>query len=498
MAKHLDTIKRMVVAKTPMIGIESEEEERVDGIVKLLSETTFSKPIKVYTWTCTKGIESDGKIVEPAKSLSDVISWIINLKDVALILLKDTQWSINEPANIRKFKEAYTTMREGYKTIFITAPRLSIPDDLKNYISTIELGLPPRDELEMLFVNTLKAQKNIPQANISPLLKTKFINAILGLTYNEADRALKRAFLGKNTLDDSVVNLALEEKYQLIKKSGVLEYVVSIVDINEVGGMENIKSWLTKRANIFSKEAQDFGLSTPKGVLMTGISGCGKSLFVKAISSFWGLPLIRLDMSKVYEGTFGSPEECLRKAINSAETIAPCVLWIDEIEAGVSVQGFKAEGGAASRILGTFLTWMQEKNSFVFVAATANAIQLLPAELLRKGRFDEIFYVSLPNIMEREQIFKIHLEKRKNDTTNFDLNLLAHSTKGFSGAEIEQVVSSGMYEAFSQNRPLEPHDLMVAINRTVPLSITMEEQIKEIEAWAFNRAVRASERKEES
>ena len=493
----IETVKKMVIAKTPLIYIESEEEERVERLVKMLAETTFSKPVNAYTWTCTKGVELNGKAVDSAKAPADAINWAINLKEVAFIIFEDLQWSINDPAVIRKLKEAYKGIRDTYKTIFIIATRLTIPDDLKNSIAAVELGLPLRDELETLFLSLVKMQKNIQEASVTPALKTKIVNAILGLTYNEADRAIKRALIGKTVIDDSVVTAALEEKYNLIKKSGVLEYVMNTIKVDEVGGMENLKSWLSKRANLFSKEARDFGLSKPKGVLMTGISGCGKSLFVKAIASFWGLPLIRLDMSRVYEGTFGSAEECLRKAINSAEAIAPCILWIDEIEAGISVQGFKAEGGSATRVLGTFLTWMQEKDSFVFVAATANAIHLLPAEILRKGRFDEIFYVTLPNKAERLQIFKIHLEKRKNNPHYFDIDLLAHSTKGFSGAEIEQIVSSAMYEAFSENREMKQHDIMTAINRTVPLSITMDEQIKEIENWAFNRAVRASEKKDD-
>jgi vesicle-fusing ATPase len=227
-------------------------------------------------------------------------------------------------------------------------------------------------------------------------------------------------------------------------------------------------------------------------VLVMGISGCGKSLFVKAIAARWRLPLVRLDMATVYEGTFGSPESSLRKACKTAEALSPCVLWIDEMEAGISNQGFKAEGGAASRVLGYFLTWMQEKRHPVFVAATANAIEMLPAEVLRKGRFDEIFYVALPGLSEREEIVRIHLRKRGFPIENFELGMLAHAAKGFSGAEIEQAVASAGFEALAQNRAMTQQDIMEAISRTVPLSVTMAEQIKKIEAWAFKRAVPAS------
>jgi vesicle-fusing ATPase len=225
---------------------------------------------------------------------------------------------------------------------------------------------------------------------------------------------------------------------------------------------------------------------------MMGISGCGKSLFVKAIAARWQLPLVRLDMATVYEGTYGSPESSLRQAFSLAEALSPCVLWIDEIEAGISNQGFKSEGGAASRVLGYFLTWMQEKRTPVFVAATANAIEMLPAEMLRKGRFDEIFYLDLPSVEEREEIFNIHLQKRDFQPTAFSPSMLAHSTKGFSGAEIEQAVAGASFEALAQGRPMSQQDLMEAIGRTVPISVTMAEQIKKIEAWAFKRAVPAS------
>jgi SpoVK/Ycf46/Vps4 family AAA+-type ATPase len=249
---------------------------------------------------------------------------------------------------------------------------------------------------------------------------------------------------------------------------------------------------MARREKAFGIENISAGVNMPKGVLVMGVAGCGKSLFVKAIASEWRLPLIRLDMAAVYEGTYGTPESSLRKAFVTAEAIAPCVLWIDEIEAGISSQGFKAEGGASSRVLGSFLTWMQEKRTPVFVAATANAIEMLPAEVLRKGRFDEIFYVGLPDVKAREEIFRIHLERQGIDPAPFDIPLLAGSTKGFSGAEIEQAVLAAAFEALAEGRPMVQQDVMAAVSRTVPLSVTMAEQIKKIEAWAFKRAVPAS------
>jgi SpoVK/Ycf46/Vps4 family AAA+-type ATPase len=271
-----------------------------------------------------------------------------------------------------------------------------------------------------------------------------------------------------------------------------MEFVVNDVGPDRVGGMENLKEWMARRVRAFGLEAITSGKSMPKGVLMMGVAGCGKSLFVKAIAAQWRLPLIRLDMAAVYEGTFGTPESSLRKAFRTAEAAAPCVLWIDEIEAGISTQGFKAEGGSSSRVLGSFLIWMQERRSPVFVAATANAIEMLPAEILRKGRFDEIFYVGLPDTAAREEIFRIHLKAQDKDLAPFNLPLLAGSTRGFSGAEIEQTVLSAAFGAQTERRAMIQQDVMAAISHTVPLSVTMAEQIKKIEAWAFKRAVPAS------
>ena len=288
------------------------------------------------------------------------------------------------------------------------------------------------------------------------------------------------------------VRALLDNKRRIIQQSGIMELVIEVDGCNQLGGMENLKYWLERRKSAFGLDGISSGVGLPKGVLIMGIAGCGKSLFVKAIAAEWRLPLIRLDMSTVYGGVFGTPEESLRLAFNTAEAVAPCVLWIDEIESGITTHGFKSEGGSASRVLGLFLTWMQEKKEPVFVAATANAIEMLPAEVLRKGRFDEIFYVGLPESPAREQIFRIHLANRQVDTASFDIPLLAGSTRGFSGAEIEQTVNSAVFEALATQRPMTQQDLMVMISRTVPLSITMAEQIKKIEAWAFKRAVPAS------
>ncbi len=284
----------------------------------------------------------------------------------------------------------------------------------------------------------------------------------------------------------------LDEKARLVNQSGLLESVLNDIRIDQVGGLQNFKEWLERRRHVFTEAARQAGVLPPRGVLLMGITGCGKSLAVKAAASFWNLPLLRLDMVRLYGGALGAPEEAIRRATRLAESLAPCALWMDEMEAGITVAGHKTEGGPASRILGYFLTWMQERRAPVFVGATANAIDLLPAEVLRKGRFDEIFYVSLPGKAERRETFRVHLARRGIRPDSLDVDLVAHGTKGHSGSEIEQIVATALITAQSQGRTVTEADLAASASRTVPMSVTMAEQIKRIETWAFHRAVRAS------
>ena len=304
------------------------------------------------------------------------------------------------------------------------------------------------------------------------------------------------------SIDDlSIIN---EEKCQVIRKTEILEYIKTDIKIDDVGGLENLKKWLEKRNKSWLQTARDYSLPAPKGILITGVPGCGKSLCAKAMSAAWQLPLLRLDMGKIFSGIVGSSEENMRKAIKTAEAVAPCILWIDEIEKGLSNTRSSGDSGTSARIFGTFLTWMQEKEKPVFVVATSNDISSLPAELLRKGRFDEIFFVDLPTLSERKDIFSLHLRKRLiNEYVARDivideklLNELAELTEGYSGAEIEQIIIEALFEAYYNERPLLPEDIKRAINNSVALSITQSEQIFAIRRWAGSRAVAASAKKD--
>ena len=447
-----------------------------------------------FVWTCTTGLSRDGVVVpdtvDPLKSLDFAISQ----PGPFMLILKDIHWFWRDnPILIRKLKDlAFASIGKGKVTVILGDGEW-VPQSLREDITLLTQRLPVVEEIRGFLKQLLDHEPSLSKAcQEAPTLFERLVVAARGLDLVDLERAIRLLRLTEMTGDTDPVRALLENKRQIIQQSGVMELVVEVDGCNQLGGMENLKQWLERRKSAFGLDGISSGVGLPRGVLVMGIAGCGKSLFVKAIAAEWQLPLIRLDMSTVYGGAFGTPEASLRLAFTTAEAVAPCVLWIDEIESGITTHGFKSEGGSASRVLGSFLTWMQEKREPVFVAATANAIEMLPAEVLRKGRFDEIFYVGLPESPGREQIFRIHLAKRQVDLASFDIPLLAGSSRGFSGAEIEQAVNSAVFEALASRRSMTQQDLMVMISRTVPLSITMAEQIKKIEAWAFKRAVPAS------
>ena len=366
---------------------------------------------------------------------------------------------------------------------------------MEKYITVLQIPLPKRNELGEVLDIVAKQSKVELKTN----LRNRLIDAALGMTSMEADLAYCLASV-KDGFDDKSPFTVSSEKEQIIRKSGILDYFPKNESLKDVGGMENLKEWLKKRQLAYDKEARDWGLKEPKGLLLLGVPGCGKSLIAKSIASSWNMPLLRLDVGKVFQGIVGSSEDNIRKAIATAEAVAPCVLWIDEIEKGLSgVQSSGAtDGGVTSRIFSTILTWMQEKTAPVFVVATANNINQIPPELLRKGRFDEIFFVDLPSQKEKENIFSIHLQKNRQNVSSFALDILAQKAEGFNGAEIEECVKEAMFTAYveSQESNIAPKLQMIhildAIKNTVPLSKTMEKQITDLRKFAVSRAKNAS------
>ena len=370
-------------------------------------------------------------------------------------------------------------------------------------MTVVDFPLPSEQQIRQILDDKIKlnTESKVLTVDLGDDALERLAKAALGLTAFEADQAFAKAMVDDNHLSAGDVAIVQQEKGQIVRKSGVLEMVTSTVKLSDVGGLGNLKTWLTKRSGSWLDEAQLYGLPAPKGVLVTGVPGCGKSLTAKAMASAWSLPLIRLDIGRIFGGLVGESEQNMRSALKTAEAVAPCVMWIDEIEKGFAAGASgTGDSGTSARVFGTFLTWMQEKTSAVFVMATANNISLLPPEFLRKGRFDEIFFIDLPTTVERKMIFSLHVTARlKAGPALGDLvvddgltDALAALTEGYSGAEIEQSVISACFDAFDGRRALTSDDLQRAITNTVPLSVTQAEQIAALRAWADVRAVAAS------
>lgn len=508
--KTRDYICNLLKARFPMIYISTWEENRITQMIEeLASDVSKIKTArKVYVWSQTGGITAFRESIRNTSTPLAALDYIEECKEPSVFILKDFHVFLNprqpdEYGIIRKLRDMVNILRESEKpkNIIFVSPILRLPEELQKEVTVVELDFPNISELETLLDEMIAVNKDNPNIKIclSDIEKRQLCKTALGLTLQETENAIARAMVQKGQLTIEELEIILEEKRQVIRKTGTLEFIKSDLKLEDVGGLENLKRWLLKRNKSWREEAQKYNIPSPKGVLITGVPGCGKSLTAKAISAMWQLPLLRLDMGKIFSGLVGSSEENMRKAIRTAEAVAPSILWIDEIEKGFSGSG-SGDGGTSTRIFGTFLTWMQEKTKPVFVVATANNIDRLPSELLRKGRFDEIFFVDLPTLKERMKIFEVHLKKRlKNEEiigniscTEDNLRKLALLTEGFVGAEIEESVIAALFEAFSEDRKINLADLEKAIKNMVPLSVTQAEQITAIREWANVRAVAAT------
>ncbi|MDB5037139.1 MAG: ATPase central domain protein [Bacteriovoracaceae bacterium] len=482
-----DEAKRLIASKYPIVWIESWEEERVEQMLKRVSSSGFSQPLTFSAWSETKGFGTGEKT-----SIIEALELFISQKESGILLIKDFSWNL-APISLlkRTLRDLFQQAKSSFKTLFLLSAFSDIPEDTLKEIITMDFALPDETDLQTIFEGVLKGSPKV-KVVLNDEQRMKLLKGALGLTGDEAKFVFQKMMVGKSELSEDALEIVFEEKARIIKREGLLEYVPTKFTLDDIGGLDNLKDWLKNRSDFFSKEAQAAGLKIPKGVLMTGVSGCGKSLSTQAIAAAWGLPLYRLDMNRVYGGAMGAPEEAFRKAISQIEAVAPAILWLEEIEKGVA--GYEqGDKGVTARIFSSFLTWLQEHSSPVFVAATANEINKLPPELLRKGRFDEIFFVDLPSEAERGNIFKVHIAKRNLDATKYVFTDLAKATNNFNGAEIEQVVVSGLVLAFQDGkRELSQDDMFKVAGRMVPLATTMSEQIKEIKRWADTRAVKAS------
>lgn len=506
------SLANLFKARFPYVYIPSWEEARVCA---LISEIAKDKSIikierKIYVWTQTDGMkdEDNKKIISDTNQPLKALEYIEKNDESAIYIFKDLHnffGANNRPpdfAVIRKMRDLIPHLREGSfrENVVLIAPELIIPSDMQKEISVFDFPLPGVCEIKETLDQMIT--ENGVGNDLSDEDKDKIAKAALGLTVQESENAFSRAIVKNKGLNMKAVSVIFDEKNQVIKKTGILEFIKSDLEINDIGGLENLKNWILKRNNSWSDMAKRYNIPAPKGVLITGVPGCGKSLTAKATSAIWNLPLLKLDMGKIFSGIVGSSEENMRRAIATAEAVSPSILWVDEIEKGLGGTGSNGDSGTSTRVFGTFLTWMQEKTAPVFVIATANDISSLPPELMRKGRFDEIFFVDLPTYEERVKIFEVHLKKRLKGldvAENIPLNKeffgrLSTMSEGFVGAEIEQVVISALYEAFFNQRDLREDDLFTAIKGTVPLSVTQREQILRLREWANVRAVSATGR----
>ncbi len=485
-----ERLRRALLGSYPLLYVQSWEEGRVERAVSMLAQKFYERPVPFAVWTCVDGWtglpDASAETRDPLRALDAVLQ----SAGPGFFLMKDLPALLpDRPDVVRRLRDAYRQLKGKGKFVFLVSPRLVLPEDLKKETFLVDYDLP--DEPEVRNAIAILGKRYLGEAGLQPGDVDRIVTALRGLTLDELEHVFAKVFARTPRFDDGTFDELLAEKEQSSRKEGVLEYVPPRITLDDVGGLENLKDWLRKRQHLFTREAAEAGLPVPKGLLMMGMSGCGKSLSVKTIPALWNLPLFRLDMNLVF-GT-ANPEATFHRALKTTEGLAPAILWIDEIEMAIT-GGREAGGGdpALGRIFSTFLTWMQEKEALVFVAATANRIHLLPAEFIRKGRFDQVFFIDLPNETERKAIFTVHLRKRRADLSKFDVVFLAKATKGFNGAEIESVVHAAAIDAFNEKRPMSEDDVSRVITNTVPLSRTMDEQIKGIKSWAHNRAVSAS------
>jgi len=481
----------LIQAQYPLIYLVTPEEERAErAIAKIAQLKTQHR--RIFVWTVTHGIVEYGQprhiTQHNTVSPEAAIQWVVQHRDPAIFIFKDLHPFIDSPATTRWLRDAIASFKDTEKIIILMSPVQQIPIELEKDVIVLDFPLPNMAELNQVLSHQLDRNKT---RRMTTDVREKLLKAALGLTKDEAEKVYRKAYVKTGRLTGEEVEIVLTEKKQLIRRNGILEYIEEDETINSVGGLEELKKWLKHRSDAFTERAREYGLPQPKGMLILGVPGCGKSLIAKTTARLWGLPILRLDMGRVYDGSMvGRSEANLRNALRTAESISPVILFIDELDKAFAggTGSSDSDGGTSSRIFGSFLTWMQEKTSPVFVMATANRIERLPGEFLRKGRFDEIFFVDLPTLEERQAIFNIHLGKRRKEISRFDLVQLAKMSDGFSGAEIEQAIIAAMYEAFAQDREFTQLDIIAALKATLPLSRTMTEQVAALRDWARQRA----------
>ena len=498
LVKRLDL---MIRARYSLLYIVGAEEEPIEAVIAQVAlQVTPAR--RVLRWDLVRGWEDNGSGKGSVMAALDRIGKTA-VEEYTIFVLRDLHPVLKYPYTeknapvVRELRNLTRELKRSKKTIILTSVALELPEELKEEVTVIDFPLPNVQEIDSLISHVVEKPQ---QLQVSGLAREQLVKACQGLSRARIGRVLAKALAAKQQINESDIDGVLEEKQQAIRQTGILEFFNSRESLKSVGGLENLKQWVKMRQDAFTDEARRYGIPNPKGVLLVGIQGTGKSLSAKTIACEWRLPLLRLDTGRLFGGIVGESESRVRQMIQLAEAIAPCVLWIDEIDKafGNIISGGDGDSGTSRRVFGSLITWMQEKTSPVFIVATANNVRILPAELLRKGRFDEIFFLNLPSESERQDIFKVHLQRlRQTRLREFDLGVLAKCAENFSGAEIEQVVIDGLYRAFGtfvngQRRDLMTEDILRSIEDTVPLAAIARSQIEDLKRWAAEAGARTA------
>jgi ATP-dependent 26S proteasome regulatory subunit len=522
MDKVFERLKVLIDSSTPIVVMETVEETRA---VRLVRAACTELNLAAFEWTIASGLvrcgssAGDGGIdtaplpagghivhapdADNAKALynsREPAQMLANLEAISLeatFILKDLHRHIEDPVVVRRLRDVGQKFAANRRTVVLTAPKISVPPELASLVEYLELPLPDRQRLRQIIEEALVrvSKAHTLQRRLDANGMDLLVDNLRGLTEEEAERAISQALVARYALSPETISDVIEAKKMLLKRQEMLEFVDVSDNLATIGGLDNLKRWLGQRRDTWDEQAKAFGLDAPKGVIILGVQGCGKSMCARAIAGEWKLPLVKFDTAAVYDKFIGETEKRIQKVFEVAEGLAPCVLWIDELEkvfAGSGPDSASADAGVSSRLLASFLSWMQDRKAPVFVAATCNNVTALPPEFIRKGRFDELFFVDLPNASERKQVFTIQLERRKRNPADFGLDQIAAAAQGFSGAEIESVVQTALYAAFAQKQQLTTQHLLDAVRATVPLSTTRAEEIEALREWALQRAVPAS------
>ena len=489
-----DELTLLLKARYPIIYINTIEEDRVEYIIRKNIKSNLNRSI--YSWDFVDGYtnnpNNEGFAKRNPLQALELVERLTS-ETPALFLLKDFNRFLTDVSISRKLKNISRILKLQPKTVVIIGSELNIPKELQDLITVLNFYLPIEIEIEQELTRLIKSL-NI---KIEPELLENLIRVCQGLSLERIRRVLSKIIATYKTIDENSISILLSEKKQIISQTEILEYWSSNENIQKIGGVDNLKDWLKKRKTSFSIQASNYGLPTPRGLLLIGIQGTGKSLTAKAIATEWQLPLLKLDVGKLFGGIVGESESRLRQTIDLAETLSPCILWIDEIDKAFTVNDVKSDGGTSNRVLGTFVSWLSEKTKPVFVVATANNVDLLPLEIIRKGRFDEIFFLDLPKKHEREEIFKIHMQEFRPKTwTLFDYSELSNLSESFSGAEIRQSIIEGMYHAFYEEREFTTEDICYALKELIPLAELDNNQTLKLQNWAISGRIRSASSKD--